>query len=227
MKDIKRRTFTKAAGASLLGVTTTGLSTAAEPTNEAVSFLELYLNFDFGTVKNLRANQRDSPIKYALGTTHHRLQVLTAPEDEKQAFKDSSRVVDFRGAESGVSKVGGIKVHNLNRRIGEDGVNGLYVFSESGYEVPELEINWNATSPGALLKSPGIQEITHNGAFFELTLPTTEIEVPTKIVHDERVDREDIPEWRRAKKTTFSTETVQAKPYLTAAYHQEVDVVIK
>lgn len=222
MKEINRRTFTKAASASLFGVTATGISTAAEPVNEDVSLLEVALSFDFGNAENIDFNRCNRPVKYTLDTNAGKLQVRTASENEKETFRSNSRVVHFLGAKGDVEKIGGVTVQDLDARSLETGV---YARTESGYDVPELEINWEATTPGELLQSSDIQQISHNGEFFDLSLPTTEVDVKTKVVHDEPVDREDIPEWRRGKKTEFSTKTIEVEPYLTVAFHRGLDVV--
>ena len=222
---INRRTFAKAASASLFGMTTSGISAAAEPLNEDVSLLEVGLSFDFKDVAYLDLDRRNRPMKYALDASAQKLQVLTTPENEKRVFETSDRIVNFRGAKGDVSKIGGSTVQMLNTRSAETDPLGVYVYSESGYEVPELDVDWSATVPERLLRSSAIQTASSNGEFFDLKLPTTEVEVGTKIVHDERVDREDIPEWQRGKKVEFSTRTVEAEPVVTVAFHQNLDIV--
>lgn len=226
MEEIKRRRFTKAAGASLLGVTTTGISTAA-PANEGITLLEVALGFDFGDAEDLHFNHSDRPIKYALDPNERRLQILNAPEEERRVFANSDRVVDFQGAKGDATTVGGTRVHTLDRRSVQDATQGVYVRSEAGYDVPEFEIDWEANAPDNLLRSPAIRDVSVDGQFVDLSLPTAEIDVATKVVHDERVDRPDIPRWRRAKKTEFSTKTVEAEPYLSVAAHRGLDVVVE
>lgn len=225
MEELNRRTFTKAAGASLFGMTMTGISAAAEPVNEDVSLLEVGLTFDFGDTENLDFDRRNRPVKYALDTNSKKLQVLTAPEEEKRIFETSDQVVDFQGAKGDVQKIGGTTVQMLNARPTDTESYGTYTYSESGYEVPELNIDWTATSPDKLLQSSAIESISPNGEFFDLALPTTEIEVATKVVHDERVSHDDITEWRRGKKIEFSTKMVEVDPTLTVAFHRGLDVV--
>lgn len=101
----------------------------------------------------------------------------------------------------------------------------MAAYTAGGYEVPELEIDWEATTPGELLRFSAIQQVSPNGEFFDIALPTTEVDVKTEVVHDERVDREDIPKWRRGKKSEFSTKTVEVDPYLTVAFHRGLDIV--
>lgn len=225
MDELNRRTFTKAAGASLFGTTATGIAAAAEPVNKGVSLLEVRLTFDFGDAENLDFDRRNRPVKYALDANSRKLQVLTAPEDEKQVFETSDRVIDFGRVKGDVSEIGGTTVQMLNARSPDAESDGIYVYSETGYEVPELNVDWTATAPGKLLQSSAIESISPNGEFFDLMLPTTEVEVGTKVVHDERVDSEDVPEWRLGKKVEFSTKTVEADPVLTVAFHRGLDVV--
>ncbi|USZ69467.1 hypothetical protein NGM10_06955 [Halorussus salilacus] len=201
-----------------------GVSAGATPVNEDVSLLEAGLTFDIGETENLDLDRRNRPVKYALDANSQQLQILTASEEEVSVFENSSRIVDFQGAKGDVTKIGGNTVQSLSIQNPEIAESGIYARSERGYRVPEFEVNWDATTPGELLQSPAVKEISSNDGLFELRLPTTNIDIRTKVVHDDRVDRDDILEWRKGKKTEFSTETRAVDPYLTVAYHRGIDV---
>jgi hypothetical protein len=225
MTELDRRTFTKFAGASLLGLTVSGSANANNPDNTGVPLLEAWPSFRFGDVENLEETHSDGPVKYTINAEEEVLNLRAVTNDEAKAATTGERLVNFRGIRSDVDSIGGVTLNALfcQDEIGK--TRSTYVSAVGGYRMPEIDINWNGNERSQLLTSDKIRDVKAKNGFFRLRLPSQEVEVQQKIVGDELVDDDSIPERKRSVVIDRPTTNVEVNPYLTVAFHPSLDVV--
>lgn len=215
----------KATGASLLGVTVTGTVSGAKPDNAGVPLLEAHLSFDFGDVDDLDQNLSNGPSKYAIDPNQGVLDVWTVTDEEADALKTGNRLVNFRGIKSNVDSIGGVTVNSLFQRDNTNEIRNVYTYTEGGYDMPKLDIDWNAESVSQLLTSDQIQEVDVKDEFMQLRLPSQEVEVRKRIVREELVQDDSLPKWKRSRVIDRPKVSTEVNPYLTVAFYPKLDVV--
>lgn len=225
MIELNRRAFTKSAGASLLGLTVTGSANASNPVNSGVPLLEVWPSFTFGDVENLEETHSDGPVKYRIDPEQGIMNLQSVSDDEAEAVTMGNRLVNFRGIQSDVDSIGGVTLNALFRQGKIGKTRSTYVSAVDGYKMPEIEINWNGTAHSQLLTSNEIRDVRVEDGFFRLRLPSQKIKVQQKIVGDELVDDNNIPERKRSVVIDRPTTNVEVNPYLTVAFHPNLDVV--
>lgn len=223
MTEINRRTFTKTAGGSLLGLTVSGAANAKEPENENVPFLEAGLSFRFGETNNLEELHIDRPIKYEINPEQQTLNIKTVSESERTALLQGDKIVNFKGIKSDVNSIGGVTIHSLQYRPDSDKYPS-YVSTANGYEMPTININWDSASLNNLLASDAIIGRNIKDGYLELQLQKQEVELDKKIVHDKLVDNEDIPREKRSVKIDYEQSNINIDPYLTVGHHPNLDI---
>lgn len=215
----------KAAGASLLGHTVTGTVSGADPDNAGVSLLEAHLSFSFGDVENLDWNHSDRPIKYSIDPRQGALDVRTVTDEETDALMAGDRLISFRGIESNVNSIGGVNVNSLPQRDATNETRNTYVYTEDGYDMPVIDINWNAETSFELLSSDRIENLSIGNEFTRLRLPSQKVKVRKKIVRDKLVEDDTLPKWKRSRIIDRPTVSVEVDSYLTVAFHPNLDIV--
>jgi hypothetical protein len=225
MTGFNRRTLMKAAGASLLGHTLTGTVSAADLDNTGVPLLETSLSFEFGDVENLDRNLTNRPSKYAINPEQETLDTRTVSDEEMESLMTGDRLVNFQGIKSNVDSIGGTSVNSLVQRDVTNEMRNTYVYTGDGYDMPFIDINWNARTSSELLSSDSVQDVSVEDGFTRLRLASQKVEVRKKIVHDKLVEDDSLPEWKRSKVIKRPTVNVEVDPCLTIAFHPNLDIV--
>lgn len=225
MTEFNRRTIVKAAGASLLGATITGTTSGKSPSNAGVSLLEVWLSFDFRNEKNIELSRSNGPSKYGIDPEEGVLDVRTVRDEEANVLGTKERVVNFHGIKSDIESIGGETVNTLFLRDSIEATRTIYTYSEEGYDMPSFDVNWNATALSQLLSADEIQDREVTDDFMEVRLSSQEVTIQKKIVRDELVEDDDVPEWQRSKKIDYLKVAVEVDPYLTIAFHPDLNIV--
>lgn len=225
MTDFNRRTVLKSAGTSLLGLTVTNTASAKKPDNRGVHLLEVWPSFTFGDIENLEKLHSDGPLKYTIAPNQGTMQLQTVSKDEAKAAKTADRLTNFQGIQSGIDSIGGVTLNKLFLQgdIGE--TRSTFVSAVDGYEMPELDVNSNGNPLSQLLSADQVEKVEGKNGFHRVRLPSQQVKVKQKIVKDELVDDDSIPEWQRSVVIERPTATVEVDPYLTVAFHSNLDVV--
>lgn len=228
-----RRTILKASGTALLGAPLAGTASGRAPTNESVDLLEARVEFDFSGLTHVRDVHSDRPVKYALDTDDGVLEPRAVTDAEENLLAESDRIVHFLGLEKGDGPIGGTRITALPGKPDSEPLGYTYVQS-SGYELPEIDVNWTPQAPSDLLSAPdvsfadaGVADVDNGVRAFQL--PAQSVDVPTVEVSDELVETgavpDDLPDWKRARKKRRVTEVVTVSPVLKVAFHPNIDVV--
>lgn len=225
MSELNRRSFTKAASASLLGLTVTGTASADKPDNTDVHLLEVWPSFSIGDVENLEMFHSDSPTKYAIAPDEGRMEVRTVTEEEANAITTADRLTNFRGIRSGIDSIGGVTLDRLYLEDGTGELQNTYTIAVDGYEMPEFDVKAEGNPLAQLLSSDRVKEVSGEKGFHRVRLPSQEVEVKRKIVKDQKVEKEEIPEWKLSAVIERPTVNVEIDPYLTVAFHPNLDIV--
>ena len=225
MTSLNRRALLEATGVSLLGLSFTGTASAAPPVNEGVTLLEASLTVDVGNVADLDLTHSDRPLKYALDPTRGELHVRDVSTREARALERGVRLVNFRGISANADSIGGHTVTSLRQQEAETEAPGTSITAVDGYEMPAIEIDWEAGSSLGALASPHVREVRVEDGFLHVRLPRQSVDLRKKIVHDRLATDERLPAWKRSKVIERPTATVAVRPFLTVAIHRNLDVV--
>lgn len=231
MTEHTRRTVLEAAGASLLGSTLAGTATAAEPVKTGVSLLEVHVSFDFEDVDDLHTVAADRPVAYGIDPEQGTLEILTMSDRERRALKGTDRLVNFGEIRPSRGSIGGRSIEELPLRTGRGEMDGTYVRSPEGYGLPSFDIDMvptRALGARRRIKPPADVSVDIRRAddrFVELELPHREIAVEKRIVRDEPADVDPVLDLEPGKVVERTEEEVGIVPYLTVAYHPDLDVV--
>lgn len=231
MTNHTRRTILEAAGASLLGSTLTGTAIAAEPANTDASLLEAHLSFDLGNVDGLHTVATDRPVEYGIDPEQGTLEILTVSDRERRALKQADRLVNFEEISPARDSIGGEPVEELSLRTGQGGVDGTFVPSPDGYVVPSFDVDLDPTKTLDVrerVQPPADVSVDVRRAgnrFVEFELPGRDVTVAKRIVSDEPADVDSQLDLEPGRVVDRTEEAVAAVPYLTVAYHPDLDVV--
>lgn len=215
----------KASGTSLFGLTVTGTVSGTNPKNTGVTLLEVRPSFDFGSVENLDRRVADGPSKYGINSDQNTLHVRTISDDEATALTTGHRLINFQGIMSNVDSFGDTTLNVLFQRNSEAETRSAYVYAETGYDLPSIDINWDARPDSQFLASDQIEDIRGEEGFLSLRLPSQQVEVRKRIVREELVEDDSLPEWKRSKVIERPRATIEVDPYLQVTLHRNLKIV--
>lgn len=223
----------KSAGASLLGSTVAGFASATDPENTGVSLLEVLLSFEFHDDENLHVVTTDRPAKYVIDPEEEVLKVLTVEERERQALVSSDSVVHFRNVSPNPNAIGNETINELFLRTSTGFRDVAHAFTPEGYDLPTFALRLDPSrdlEPQERVEPPSdvaIESRKRQDGFGDLRLPSRNITMQKRIVHDEPAENDDNMPLGPTSRVERKQEEVEVDPYLTVAYHPDLDVVEK
>lgn len=225
MTQHSRRTILKTAGASLLGTTLSGTASATSPGNSGINLLEASLSFEVPGEDNLDMTSEDRPPKYAIDTDDASIRFLSVNSQEERALKSSENIVNFQTISANSGSIGGDTINNLYLRNGQSAASSISIPSTDGYDIPVFNIDMKdkgVVKPQTALGSSR-REVA-NG-FTEIELPRQTVTTTKRVVTDERANIESELNLEAGRVVERKEEQIEVKPYLTVAYHPNLDVI--
>jgi hypothetical protein len=215
---------TTASAAVVGGLATTPVTADPEGTFHVV---EAGLQYDIPDMPNLNRVHTDSRPPYTVRESENTLLVARrAPDslvddaESKGALVAEQPTGPGQSRGLGPSESVGTLPEGLTSRMRSRG--GVHL-AES-HRPPRVAVRWNGRTATVVVTGEPNHRIDP-GTTSSVRLQTRTVEAETVRLLDERVDNEDIPEYRRAKKREYGTTEIDVTPVVKVTHHGELDAV--
>ena len=225
---VERRTFLKATGVAGVGsISFDPDNLTGEPDFGRVTFAEVGVEHDVHTSPTggrYDGDHVDEVLRHAIDTTDGRLYLKqSAPRVGIDAFGNDA-VVEADGYRSMPTTLfGGQPAAGIVVETGKSYRTKKALKPANGYTLPAVDVAIGGD--GVVVSVGSLQETIPTGIERTISLGTREVDLRVVESTDERVDRPDVPEIRRAIEEVERVETATVEPKLKVRNYGKLDAV--